>query len=96
MRREETLRLLAEHREEIAGFGVKSIAIFGSVARDEARPDSDIDVLVEFGVPVGYFGFLRLKRYLESLLGRAVDLATPYALREQMREQILEEAIRAA
>ena len=57
MRRDEALRLLAAHREEIARFGVKSLAIFGSVARDEAGPDSDVDVLVEFSVPVGLSHF---------------------------------------
>lgn len=96
MRREEALRILAEHREEIASFGVKSLAIFGSVARDEAGPDSDVDVLVEFGEPVGYFGLFRLRRYLEELFGRRVDLATSGALRESMKAQILKEAIDAA
>ena len=96
MERDEALRILAEHRDEIAAYGVKSLAIFGSVARNEARPDSDVDVLVEFGVPTGYFGLLRLKDYLETLLGRRVDLATPGALRESMREQIFVEAVRAA
>ena len=96
MRRDEALRLLAAHREEIGRFGVKSLAIFGSVARDQAGPNSDVDVLVEFSVPVGLFTFLRLQHYLEDMLGRRVDLATPDALRESMREQVLREAVRAA
>ncbi len=96
MRREEALRLLAEKRDEIARFGVKSVAIFGSVARDEAGPDSDVDVLVEFGVPTGIFEFLRFKEYLERLLGRQVDLVTPGALKPRLRDRILGEAIRAA
>src|SRR3989304_3084349 len=93
---EEVLRILREHREEIASFGVTSIAVFGSVARGEAGPDSDVDILVEFGVPVGLLKFVRFQRYLESLLGRRVDLATLGALREQMREQALREAVHAA
>lgn len=96
MLRDDVLRILAEHKNEIAGYGVKSLAIFGSVARGEARPDSDVDILVEFERPVGFFRFVRLKRRLEELLGRNVDLATPDALRETMRDQILREAIRAA
>jgi predicted nucleotidyltransferase len=96
MRLEEALRVLAEHRPEIEGYGVRSLSIFGSVARNEARSDSDVDVLVEFAVPTGYFGLLRLKDYLESLLGCSVDLATPGALRETMKEQILREAVHAA
>ncbi len=96
MRLDEVLRILSEHREEIRGFGVASLSVFGSVARDEAGPDSDVDVLVEFNKPVGLFEFVRLQRYLESMLGRRVDLATAAALRSQMREQILREAVRAA
>lgn len=96
MQRDEVLRILAEHHDEIASFGVKSLAIFGSVARGEAGPLSDVDLLVEFAVPVGLFEFVRLKDYLGGLLGRPVDLVTPDALRETMREQIMREAVRAA
>lgn len=96
MRLEEALNILRVHKEEIAAFGVTSLSIFGSVARGEAHPDSDIDLLVEFGMPVGLFKFVRLKNYLEELLGCRVDLAMVEALRVQMREQILKEAVRAA
>ena len=96
MRRDEALRIIAEHRDGIAEFGVTSLSIFGSVARDEAGPNSDVDVLVEFGVPVGYFELIRLGNYLEKLLGRRVDLATMGALRSTMKDQILKEAVRAA
>ena len=96
MERDETLRILAEHRDEIAAFGVKSLAIFGSVARNEARPDSDVDVLVEFGVPVGYFEFFRFQHYLEGLFMRRVDLVTPDSIKSRLKERILGEAIHAA
>ncbi|MHB8993181.1 MAG: nucleotidyltransferase family protein [Chloroflexota bacterium] len=96
MRRDEALRILAEHKEAIAGFGVKSLSLFGSVARDDAGPDSDVDILVEFGRPVGLFGFIDLNDYLEGLLGRRVDLVTPDALKARLRDRILGEAIRAA
>jgi hypothetical protein len=68
------------------------------MARGEATETSDIDVLVEFeeGRQVGLFEFVRLQRYLSELLGRPVDLATPEALRQDMRAQILKEAVRAA
>lgn len=95
MRRHEALPFLAEQREEITQFGVKSLAIFGSVARDEARPESDVDVLVEFNVPVVLFEFVDLQMYLESLLNRRVDLATPDGLRQPLRYGILKEAMRA-
>lgn len=68
MRRDGALRILAANREQFGRFSVKSIAIFGSVARDEALPGSDIDLLVEFSEPVGLFDFIRLKNHLEELL----------------------------
>jgi len=95
MRRDEILDALSEHRKELEQFGVKSLALFGSVARDEARADSDVDILVEFSVPVGLFEFVRVKTYLEKLLKLPVDLVTPDAIRDEMREQILEEAMYA-
>ncbi len=89
MRRDEALTILNDHRDEIRAFGVASIAIFGSVARDEARPDSDIDVLVEFDRrPIGLFEFLDLKTYLEQILGVDVDLATPASLKERLRPSV--------
>ena len=98
MKRDQVLKVLAANREHLKEFSVKSLAIFGSVARDEATDASDIDVLVEFeeDKPVGLFGFIRLMHFLQEILGCKVDLATPDALREEMREQILKEAIRAA
>lgn len=77
-------------------FKVKSLSIFGSVARGEARDDSDIDILVEFSGPIGLLEFVRLKRLLGTLLGSRVDLVTAGALKKQLREKILAEAIRAA
>ena len=98
MRRNETLRILAANRESLKAFSVKSLALFGSVARDEAADSSDVDILVEFTGerPIGLIEFIRLKQFLEDLLGCRVDLATPAALRESMRERILKEAIHAA
>ena len=63
---------------------------------NQARKKSDVDLLVEFSRPVGLFQFARLKLYLEKVLGHEVDLVTPEALREELREDILREAIRAA
>ncbi|MBK9713413.1 MAG: nucleotidyltransferase family protein [Kouleothrix sp.] len=76
--------------------GVSSLAVFGSVAREEAGAESDVDILVEFGQPVGLFEFVRLQQRLEALLGRRVDLVTPDALRPTMRDRILHEAIDAS
>ena len=69
-------KLLKQQQAELRQRGVKSLAVFGSVARGEATPSSDIDVLVEFDRPVGLFEFIRLKHFLEKLTGGSVDLAT--------------------
>lgn len=79
-------------------FSVKSISVFGSVVRGDERPDSDVDILVEFepDARIGFFAFARLQRRLSDLLGRPVDLVTPDALHKAMKNRILEEAVRAA
>jgi len=68
--------LLKRHQADLRQRGAKSLAVFGSLARGEATPASDIDLLVEFDRPVGLFEFIRLKLYLEDLTGRGVDLVT--------------------
>lgn len=69
--------------------------IFGSVARDEAQLESDVDLLVEFDRPVGLFTFVRLKRYLEEILASSVDLGTPDSLKPYLQESVFREAVRA-
>jgi hypothetical protein len=100
---ESSMITLTEVRERLAGdsqslreFGVRSLSVFGSVARGDATERSDIDVLVEFDAPVGFFDMARLKYHLEDLLGAPVDLVTAGGLRDSMRERILREAVRAA
>lgn len=98
MRRDDVLAILAAHREQIREHHVLTLSVFGSVARDDARPDSDVDLLVEFDrrFPVGLFAFVRLQRYLEELLGCTVDLVERGALHRAMRDRVYAEAIRAA
>ena len=96
MERDEILLRLKRRRRKLKKFGVHSLSIFGSIARNQARKNSDIDILVDFEKPVGLFEFVRLKLYLEEVLGRKVDLVTPEALRKELRDAILREAIRAA
>ncbi len=97
MERSEALRIISEHEREIKRFGVQRLALFGSVARDEAGPESDVDVLVEFDDrPIGLFEFVDLQQYLESILNVSVDLVTEDGLKRQLRENILKEAIPAA
>lgn len=93
MRRHEALALLGAHLEPLARLGVQSLALFGSVARDAARPDSDVDLLVEFNRPVGLFTFVEVKEYLEQVLGCRVDLVTRAGLKRPLRDQILQQAV---
>jgi predicted nucleotidyltransferase len=76
---------------------VARLAVFGSVARNEATAASDVDILVEFrpDARIGLFEFARLRRDLSEILGCEVDLVTPEALHPSMRESILREAIYA-
>jgi uncharacterized protein len=77
-------------------FGVARVSLFGSFARDEGREDSDVDLLVEFGRPIGLFDFVRLERELSVQIGRKVELVTRAALKPQLRDRILAEAVLAA
>ena len=98
MNRDEALRRLRAGQEKLSAFPIKRLAVFGSVARDEADESSDVAILVEFepGARVGLFEFARLRRALGEILGRTVDLVTPDALRQEMRAQVLREAVYAA
>jgi predicted nucleotidyltransferase len=96
MNRDAVLKKLSKHQVELESrFGVKSLSLFGSVARNEAISASDIDILVSFINTPGIFGFINLKLYLEDLFKCSVDLVTNNALKKQLREQILQEAIYA-
>ncbi len=81
MRRDELLR----------DFGVVQIGVFGSCVRAEATDDSDIDILVEFNKPVGFFKFLDLEERLSEWLGAKVDLVTKAALKPRIGRRILDE-----
>jgi predicted nucleotidyltransferase len=91
--RETIFTILRESEPELVSRGVKTLAVFGSVARGDFSKDSDLDILVEFSRPVGLFDFIRLKQYLEQITVCKVDLVTPDAIRPEMREQINKEAV---
>ncbi|HET7767694.1 MAG TPA: nucleotidyltransferase family protein [Chloroflexota bacterium] len=73
---------------------IRRLALFGSVLRDDFRPDSDVDVLVEFEPDqrVGLLRFGRLQTELSDLLGRRVDLKTPQSLSRYFRQEVLDSA----
>lgn len=91
---------LAAAQAEILSLGVRRLALFGSVQRNTARPDSDVDVLVEFRAgEKTYKHFFALGELLERLLDRRVELVTPESLSPFLQREILAEAtdvIRAA
>ncbi len=95
MTREQVIQRLAGARVELASLGVRSLDLFGSVARGELSPDSDVDLLVDFDKPVGLFHFFRVQRRLEEILGSKVDLVMRDAVKRQLRDRIFAEAIRA-
>ncbi len=95
MDRDKIIESLHYNRELLTRFHVRSLSIFGSVVRGEARSGSDIDLLVEFeqDAPIGLFEFVRLKQELSALLGMKVDLGMPDALHPALKENILKEAV---
>lgn len=97
MKRDEVMRVLRQNAAALRDrYAVKSLQLFGSVARDEAGPGSDVDMLVEFDRPTGYFGLVALQLFLEDLLGCSVDLGTPGGLRSSLRDRVAKEAVRVA
>ncbi len=94
--KEEILKMLKTELPNLRNeYGVDTLALFGSYARDEQNEDSDLDMLVEFLEPVDFFEFMRLEFHLTDLLNIKVDLVTPDALRPIMRDDILESALYA-
>jgi predicted nucleotidyltransferase len=76
-----------------ARHGVRRIRVFGSVARSEARPDSDIDLLVEYQPGHGGFAFVEFCEGVERLLGRRVDVVTERSLHPLVRDRVLAQAV---
>jgi len=96
-KRKDILNILSNNQKQLEQMGVASLSLFGSVARNEANESSDIDLLVEFNRRVGLFHFIRIKQYIEDILGvNDVDLVMPDALVEELKEDILKEAILVA
>ena len=89
------LRILAEHRDDLVRLGARRLGLFGSFARDEARPDSDVDLLVDLDHHT-FDRYMDLKLYLEDLLGRRVDLVLADRIKPALRERILRGVIDAA
>jgi predicted nucleotidyltransferase len=98
MEKEAIIETLRTNRALLDRFHVVSLSIFGSVVRNGAGPESDIDILVEFDpdAKVGLFTFVYFKDVLSDLLGCHVDLVARDALHPALRDAILKEAVLVA
>ncbi|KAF5042096.1 hypothetical protein DSECCO2_516150 [anaerobic digester metagenome] len=89
--------LVAEKRSEILAvatrYGITNVRVFGSVARHEAGPESDLDLLVTFGPTATLFDLIRFERDLSALLGLRVEVASDRGLKDRIRETVLQEAV---
>lgn len=96
LKRDDIIQQIRAQRAKLTALHVTSLAIFGSVARDQARPDSDVDMLVEFDGPATFDRYMDLKELLERTLGRRVDLLTRKAIRPELAPTIEREAVHVA
>jgi predicted nucleotidyltransferase len=94
MNRKQALEILKRTKPELVKrFGVTRLALFGSTVRNEARDDSDIDIVVSFDAPATSKKFFGVQFLLEDELGQPVDLVTEKALRSELKPFIEQEAI---
>ncbi len=95
MRRAEVLQRLKELRPLLNRRGIERLRLFGSHARDEAEPDSDVDLIAHFSVQPSLVDLIAIEQELGAALGAPVDLATDAGLRPRVRQRIEAEAIDA-
>ena len=92
--KDEVLKILKDElpylREK---YGMRRIGIFGSYSRGEQNIGSDVDLLVEFDKPIGFFGFVAVENYIGERLGVKAELVTEDALKPRMKPHVLEEVI---
>jgi len=92
---EEVRSILRQHQHELhERYGVKSLRIFGSYARGEQTPESDLDLLARFTEGASLFDLVGLEDYLEAILGCKVDILSERAIRPEIRENILRDLVR--
>ena len=97
MNRNDAIDIITQNLEEIRKLGVISIGIFGSTARNEAKDDSDIDVIVKFEKDkINFDNYMDLKFYLEKIFQKKVDVLSDTAIKPYAKEKILQDVIYAA
>ncbi|HEX9667809.1 MAG TPA: nucleotidyltransferase family protein [Thermodesulfobacteriota bacterium] len=93
-RKEEILKILKDELSYLSKtYNVKNLGLFGSYSREEQTPESDIDILVEFEKPIGFFNFIELEDYLTDKLGAKVELVTGDALKPMIRSYVMENIV---
>jgi predicted nucleotidyltransferase len=97
MNRETVITALRAHESELRAAGVVRLSLFGSTARGEARPDSDVDLLaaLDNARPLSLLDVIRIENQISDLLGHAVDLIEEGTLKPRVRQSVDREAMRA-
>lgn len=95
MSRDTILKLIEANHHRLRELGVRELGLFGSFARGDARPDSDVDLFVDLEEK-SFDRYMAVKELLEEILRRKVDLVLKSAIKPRLREVILREAVRAA
>lgn len=97
MNTENVIATLIEHRDALRARGVRHAALFGSVARGEARPDSDLDILIELDpeAKIDIFDYAGIRRYIAELFANPVDVVDRNSLRPHVRPSAESDAIYA-
>jgi predicted nucleotidyltransferase len=94
--RNQVIQTIKENKPMLEQLGVRSMALFGSLARDEASRDSDVDLLVELNPPYTFDRYIQVKFFLEDLLQMPVDLVMRETLKPLIRSEVEKEAIYVA
>ena len=97
MNRQDVIAILLEHRDALRARGVRHAALFGSVARGEARADSDLDIMIDLDpdAKIGVFKYAGIRRYISELFASPVDVVDCNSLRPHVRPSAENDAIYA-
>jgi uncharacterized protein len=97
MDRRDAIEVLRRHQDDLRAHGIVHAALFGSIARGEAGPQSDLDILIELdpALTLDIFAYVELKRYVADLFGGRVDVVDKDALKPHLRQPVSADAIDA-